>query len=82
MRLISRVITPVLGSVIGRYGQDTYGLSALKKWVPALASVGELKGKDPLSGEHQLWWGKLVRERNRVTDSVRQLNELAEEITE
>ncbi len=81
MRQISRIITPVLGSVIGRYGQDTYGLSALKQWVPALSSVGELNGKDPLSGEHQLWWGKLVRERNRVTDSVRRLNELAEEIS-
>jgi len=80
LKRISRTVIPVLGSVVGRYGQDTYGLSALKHWIPALASVGELKGKDPLSGEHQLWWGKLVRERNRVTDATRTLNALAGEI--
>lgn len=80
MRRMSRTVAPLLGSVIGRYGQDTYGLSALKKWIPALANVGELSGKDPLSGDHQLWWGKLVRERNRATDSIRQLNALADEI--
>lgn len=82
MRSISRTVIPVLGSVVGRYGQDTYGLSALKRWIPALTQVAELAGKDPLSGDHALWWGKLVRERNRVTDAVRQLNALAAAATE
>ncbi|MCO5220955.1 MAG: M28 family metallopeptidase [Thermomicrobiales bacterium] len=77
MRTISRTVIPVLGSVVGRYGQDTYGLSALKRWIPSLALVSVLKDQDPLSGDHALWWGKLVRERNRVTDAVRELNELA-----
>jgi len=82
MRQISRTVIPVLGSVVGRYGQDTYGLSALKRWIPALAPVDHLAGKDPLSGDHALWWGKLVRERNRVTDAVRTLNTLAASATE
>lgn len=70
LKRLSRTLTPVLGTVVGRYGQDTYGLSALKRWIPALANVGELRGLDPASGEHALWWGKLVRERNRVTDAL------------
>lgn len=82
MREMSRIVTPVLGTVIGKYGQDTYGLSALKRWIPALAHVSELKGKDPLSGDHMLWWGKLVRERNRVTDALYALNDVATAVTE
>ncbi|MCC6315643.1 MAG: M20/M25/M40 family metallo-hydrolase, partial [Thermomicrobiales bacterium] len=82
MRQISRAVIPVLGSVVGRYGQDTYGLSALKRWIPSLAQVDRLAGKDPLSGDHMLWWGKLVRERNRVTDAVRALNALADSAAE
>jgi hypothetical protein len=57
--------------VVGRYGHDTYGLSALRAWVPGLAHAGALNELDPHSGEHMLWWGKLVRERNRATDTLR-----------
>jgi len=70
LKELSRLLIPTLNSVVGRYGQDSYGLTALRHWVPSLAGVGVLKGHERLSGEHMLWWGKLVRERNRVTDTV------------
>lgn len=72
LKRLSRLLIPLLGTVVGRYGHDTYGLSALRHWVPGLARVGELGGRDPASGEHMLWWGALVRERNRVSDTLRE----------
>ncbi len=82
LKRISRTLTPILGTMIGRYGQDTYGLSALKRWIPALADVAALRGTDPASGEHALWWGKLVRERNRVTDALAQSVATAQSLTD
>ncbi|HXX38605.1 MAG TPA: M28 family peptidase [bacterium] len=70
LKQISRTLIPVLGSVVGRYGQDTYGLSALNHWVPSLTNVGVLRQHDRLTDRHMLWWGKLVRERNKVTDAI------------
>lgn len=68
---LSATLNPLLTSVVGRYGQDTYGLTALRHWVPSLADAGELKSREAGSGDHMLWWSKVVRERNRVTDSLR-----------
>jgi hypothetical protein len=82
MREITQAITPVLSSVVGRYGQDSYGLSALRQWVPSLASAPALAGKDPLNGDHALWWGKLVRERNRVADALDTALRLARDLNE
>jgi len=76
---LAAILNPLLTSVVGRYGQDTYGLTALGRWIPALAHVGELKPLEPGSGEHMLWWGKLARERNRVADSIQSAIDLIEE---
>ncbi|HET9014773.1 MAG TPA: M28 family peptidase [Thermomicrobiaceae bacterium] len=70
LKELSRLLIPTLSSVVGRYGQDSYGLSALGRWVPSLAGVDVLREHGRMTGEHMLWWGKLVRERNRVTDDV------------
>ncbi len=75
---LSATLNPLLTSVIGRYGQDTYGLTALSRWIPSLASVSELKSHEAGSGEHMLWWSKLVRERNRVTDQLQRAVDLVE----
>jgi hypothetical protein len=71
LKRLSRLLIPLLGTVVGRYGHDTYGLSALRSWVPGLAHAAQLGRLDPGSGEHMLWWGKLVRERNRAADTLR-----------
>lgn len=70
LKQLSRMISPVLSTVVGRYGQDTYGLSVLRHWIPSLADLRQLKDRDPLSGEHALYWGKAVRARNRLTDAL------------
>lgn len=80
LKRLAQMLNPVLSSVVGRYGQDTYGLSALRHWVPSLALAGRLQGLDPASGNHMLWWGKLVRERNRVTDALLSARETMEEV--
>ena len=73
---LASILNPLLASVVGRYGQDTYGLTALQRWIPALARSAELKSLEPGSGEYTLWWGKLVRERNRVADTIQSANDL------
>lgn len=70
LKQLSRIMTPVMSTVIGRYGHDTYGLSTLHYWIPSLADLKLLKERDAMSGEHALLWGKLIRERNRLTDSL------------
>lgn len=70
LQTLSRTLTPVLSSIVGRYGQDTYGLSDLNRWIPSLAKAAKLAAHDPRSGDHALWWSKLIRERNRVTDAL------------
>ncbi len=79
---LSSTLNPLLTSVIGRYGQDTYGLTALRRWIPSLAHAGELRSREAGSGEHMLWWSKLVRERNRVTDSLQTAVDVAREALE
>ena len=74
---LAAILNPLLTSVVGRYGQDTYGLTALRRWIPSLAHVAELKPLEPGSGDHMLWWGKLVRERNRVADSIQSAVEIS-----
>ncbi len=78
MRLAA-ILNPLLTSVVGRYGQDTYGLTALRRWVPSLANVGQLREHEAGSGDHMLWWSKLARERNRVTDQLQAAVDLARE---
>ncbi len=80
LKRISRALIPVLGSVVGRYGQDTYGLSALSRWVPSLANAGVLRQHDESPDVRMLWWGELVRERNRVTDAVTYALETASDL--
>jgi hypothetical protein len=74
---LAALLNPLLTSVVGRYGQDTYGLTSLRRWIPSLAHVDTLKTLESGSGDHMLWWGKLVTERNRVTDSLKRAVELA-----
>lgn len=79
---LSATLNPLLTSVIGRYGQDTYGLTALRRWVPSLAEVGVLRELEAGSGDHMLWWSKLARERNRVTDKLQTAVNLVRETLE
>ncbi len=68
---ISRILTPVVSTVKGKYGQDTYGLSALSKPLPALEPVRDFAKSAPESAERKLLYTRLMRERNKVYDALR-----------
>ena len=73
---ISRILTPVVSTVKGKYGQDSYGLSALSKPMPALEGVNDLAKLPEGSAESKLLMTRLVRERNKVADALRGVVEL------
>jgi len=67
---ISRILTPVVSTVKGRYGQDTYGLSALNQPIPVLEVVKDYLSFSPGSPERKLLMTRLMRERNKVYDAL------------
>jgi hypothetical protein len=67
---ISRILTPVVSTVKGKYGQDTYGLSALSKPIPALEAVREYMNHPAGSVERKLLMTRLLREKNKVYDAL------------
>jgi Iap family predicted aminopeptidase len=73
---ISRILTPVVSTVKGKYGQDTYGLSALGKPIPVLESVKDCVNYPAGSAQRKLLMTRLMRERNKVFDALRGVVEL------
>ena len=73
---ISRILTPVVSTVKGKYGQDTYGLSALSKPIPVLESVKDYLNFPADSAERKLLMTRLTRERNKIFDALRGVVEL------
>ena len=69
MRL-SRILTPVGGTVAGKYQQDSYGLTALTQPLPGLYEVATLATLDPEGEPYRLLLTQLVRERNKVSDAL------------
>jgi hypothetical protein len=72
----SRILTPVVSTVKGKYGQDTYGLSALSKPIPVLESVKDYMSYPAGSAQRKLLMTRLMRERNKVFDALRGVVEL------
>jgi hypothetical protein len=67
---ISRILTPVVSTVKGKYGQDTYGLSALSKPIPVLEAVRDYMNYPAGSAERKLLMTRLMRERNKIYDAL------------
>jgi Iap family predicted aminopeptidase len=67
---VSRILTPVVSTVKGKYGQDTYGLSALSKPIPVLEAVKDYMSMPAGSAERKLLMTRLMRERNKVYDAL------------
>lgn len=67
---LSRILTPITGSVAGKWTQDTYGLTALRTALPGLANIARMAeaGKD--SDYYKLAWTDAVRQRNRAADGL------------
>jgi hypothetical protein len=79
---ISRVLTPVVSTVKGKYGQDTYGLSALSKPIPVLEAVKDYVHYPAGSAERKLLMTRLMRGKNKVYDALRGVVDLIDRTSE
>ena len=78
LKALTRIVNPVLFTVNGPYEMDP----ALQMGIlPGLAPVQQLVNLDPESDEYRFLRTKLVRQRNRVADALRQATELARSLT-
>ena len=78
LKQLTRIVNPVLFTVNGPYEMDP----ALQMGVlPGLAPVQQLVALDPESNDYRFLRTKLVRQRNRVQDALRQATELARSLT-
>ncbi len=73
---ISRILTPVVSTVRGKYGQDTYGLSALSQPIPGLESVKDFLKFPTESAERKLMMTRLTREKNKIYDALNSVVQL------
>lgn len=71
LRKVNRNLSHVLRTVAGKYGQDPYDYSYVKKPVPRLyipaTNLGKLE-KD--THEYRLWYTKLLRETHVIGDAI------------
>lgn len=78
LKQITRIVNPVLFTINGPYDMDP----ALQMGVlPGLASVQQLVNLDPQSSDYRFLRTRLVRQRNRVVDALRQATKLAQSLT-
>ncbi len=68
---LSRILSPMLATVAGKYAQDNYGLTALKTFIPALWEMKDLGTMDRDSDEYKMLFTKMKRERNKATDAIK-----------
>ncbi len=71
MRL-SRILTSVLGTVTGRWSQDTYGLTALRMPLPGLFPLEHMAKLRVEDDEYKLLWTQVLRERNRCMGALKE----------
>jgi len=71
MRL-SRILTSSLGTVSGRWLQDTYGLTALRTPLPGLFPLERMAKLSTGDEEYKLLGTQLLRERNRCMDALKE----------
>ena len=69
---LSRILLPVLNTIAGKYGQDSYGLSSLSFPIPALYQLERFSNLRPDDTDYKLLQTKLLRERNRIADALRE----------
>ena len=76
---LSRALTHVISTATSKWDQDAYGLSILNYLLPPLYHLKDLGAMDPDSSEYKLLYTKLVRERNKVSDALREACDLLKE---
>ena len=61
----------------GTYGQDPYGLSAQSTLLPGLYDLPRMNSLPAQAEERELLFRELIRQRNRLADSLREVRDLA-----
>ena len=74
---LSRILLPALSTKAGKYGQDPMG--AEFKPIPALQALGKLGLMDRESDLYKAQRTSLLRERNRLSDTLHLANRILEE---
>ncbi|MCX7142751.1 MAG: M28 family metallopeptidase [Proteobacteria bacterium] len=69
MKRVSRLVVPLMSSAIGKYGHDVYGYTPQTTMIPALYDIARLS-KMPEGEERWMLQTKVVRDRNRVADTL------------
>jgi hypothetical protein len=74
---LSRILVPLGGTVAGTYGHDPYGLAAQSTLLPGLYDLPRMNSLPRQSEERELLFRELIRQRNRLADSMREARDLA-----
>ena len=74
---LSRILVPIGGTVAGTYGQDPYGLSAQSTLLPGLYDLARMNSLPAQAEEREMLFRELIRQRNRLADSMREARDLA-----
>ncbi len=75
---LSRLFTNAFYTYTDRYQQDSYGLTILSKPIPLLYPAVEMTAMDPDSQDYKLLYTEVVKNRNRISDTVAMALELVD----
>jgi hypothetical protein len=70
MKRLTRLVIPISSTIKGTYGHDSYGLTPQGTVLPCLFEVPRLADLPLEHEERTMLETKLIRERNRVTDTL------------
>ncbi|HSR13552.1 MAG TPA: M28 family peptidase [Thermodesulfobacteriota bacterium] len=77
LKALSRILVPLGGTVVGTYGHDPYGLAAQSTLLPGLYDLPRMNALPAQAEERELLFRELIRQRNRLADSMRDARDLA-----
>jgi hypothetical protein len=75
--IVSRLTTNVFQTYSEKYQQDSYGYTKLSAMVPLLADLEILNKLDRSSFEYGMVMTQLVRNKNRISDAMKQVKDFA-----
>lgn len=78
MMKLSRLLTNVLQTYAGKYGQDSYGYTKLSAPIPLLADVEKLDELDRSSMEYGMIMTEMTKNRNRISDAIDEMELLSD----
>ena len=78
VKAVSRQITNVTMTYTDKYSQDSYGYSKLSAPIPLFADLPRLEALSPESLEYGLIQTQLIKNKNRINDSLFTIIQLAQ----